>query len=575
MNILRLCAEKSRSYLLFTAVVLAIAGCGPSKDSPGSPPPPAVNSNTPTVTLNALPATVSGTSVVLTATPTAAAGVARVEFLVDATVIANVTTPPFTATWNTSLVADGTHGVSARVTDTAGRQSIVNTNVRVTNTVTINVALSPLEEPQAATTPALASSAASGTGGIQVNLVTGAVTAPSTASLAALTSGTIPTVGTLTVRGFVGGTPAAPVAPILAHIHEAFAGNNGPILVNMTRVVTTYFCGATPCATFPATTATTVLTAGTNPQVGNFATLPALVLPASAITDISTVWAVGPGSALTSAQVVSLMAGRMYLNVHSAAFPVGEVRGQLTPDNVRVVFAQMTGGQEVPSVTTTGNGIAAVTYNQANNTVAAHFNSINVDAATVAHIHTGLPGTNGPIIINLAKDTVTANPNVNGHWVVEGQVISVNDARDFNASRWYTNIHTPTFPGGEIRGNVISPIFIANANGANEVPPVQVPYISTALVTVDPFTRSVCVRTVNPVPITDTFAAHHIHMGVAGVNGAIVIDWAGNISSCRAASATIVSGIIANPANFYYNLHTTTFTGGSVRAQLQLAPPIP
>ena len=40
------------------------------------------------------------------------------------------------------------------------------------------------------------------------------------------------------------------------------------------------------------------------------------------------------GSAtLTAAQAADLMAGKWYANVHTAAFPGGEVRGQMTPRN--------------------------------------------------------------------------------------------------------------------------------------------------------------------------------------------------------------------------------------------------
>lgn len=76
----------------------------------------------------------------------------------------------------------------------------------------------------------------------------------------------------------------------------------------------------------------------------------------------------------------------------------------------------------------------------------------------------------------------------------------------------------------------------------------------------------------------------HVHTGATGVAGPPVIDSgltaatsiptpAGSASFDRSGiapnnAATVLSGIVANPAGFYFNVHTTANPGGVVRGQL-------
>jgi hypothetical protein len=104
----------------------------------------------PTVTMTAPPAgNVSGTAVALTATATDNVGVVGVQFQLDGTNIgAEDTTAPYTATFNSTTVANGPHTLRARARDAAGN---------VTNSAAVSITVSNTvadTTPPTATAPA-------------------------------------------------------------------------------------------------------------------------------------------------------------------------------------------------------------------------------------------------------------------------------------------------------------------------------------------------------------------------------------------------------------------------------------
>lgn len=91
--------------------------------------------------------------------------------------------------------------------------------------------------------------------------------------------------GTLSVgtdKSISGSVTTAGVVVTAAHIHDAPAGKNGPIVVPLNKVS-------------------------------------------------DNVWAVPDGTKLTDAQFESFKSGNLYFNVHSVANKAGEIRGQIKP----------------------------------------------------------------------------------------------------------------------------------------------------------------------------------------------------------------------------------------------------
>ncbi len=106
--------------------------------------------------------------------------------------------------------------------------------------------------------------------------------------------------------------------------------------------------------------------------------------------------------------------------------------------------------------------------------------------------------------------------------------------------------------------------------GTNEVPAVASTYTGMATITIDPDTNQVCVTATLNNPPSDPVILDHIHMGAAGVAGGVVINFNNNLDTCVAGDPNVVAAVIANPAGYYFNVHTTTFQGGAARGQLVL-----
>ena len=66
----------------------------------------------------------------------------------------------------------------------------------------------------------------------------------------------------------------------------------------------------------------------------------------------------------------------------------------------------------------------------------------------------------------------------------------------------------------------------------------------------------------------------HIHVGAAGVMGPVVLPLeltgleSGLVAAGTATDPTLAAAILANPANYYINVHTTVCPDGAIRGQL-------
>ena len=145
--------------------------------------------------------------------------------------------------------------------------------------------------------------------------------------------------------------------------------------------------------------------------------------------------------------------------MHTAANGEGEIRGQIRVESETGLIANMTGGQEVPAVTTSASALGIFTLSQNQEKLKFRVTLAGLSSAiTAAHFHTGLASQAGSVVFNLVPffDNASAATAAYGYWKDDntGQPFTPRRSLQFRRDSMYMNLHTAAFPGGEIRGQV-------------------------------------------------------------------------------------------------------------------------
>lgn len=132
----------------------------------------------------------------------------------------------------------------------------------------------------------------------------------------------------------------------------------------------------------------------------------------------------------------------------------------------------LSGYQEVPAVFTAGHGTLRLTISDDETKILYEltYDDLNF-APSAAHVHFGLPATNGAVLFSLCGTPVACPPNgqkisgtvvaadIKGADPING-ILAGEMAKAIRAIRdgaTYVNVHTTRFPGGEIRGHIGTP----------------------------------------------------------------------------------------------------------------------
>jgi CHRD domain-containing protein len=191
--------------------------------------------------------------------------------------------------------------------------------------------------------------------------------------------------------------------------------------------------------------------------------------------------------------------------------------------------------------------------------------------AIAAHIHVAARGVAGPVVVPFCSPCTSP---VSGTSNITPAVLEA-----IQNDRAYVNVHTPTNPGGEIRGQVA---LVANVRttltAKQEVPKPKgnvrrAKGTFTATVTKAGASRRVAWR-LTFSKLTGRAVAAHIHSGQRGKAGPVIVPLCSPCRSGARGTATVSASVLSalESGRTYVNVHTAKNPAGEIRGQLAAVP---
>jgi hypothetical protein len=193
------------------------------------------------------------------------------------------------------------------------------------------------------------------------------------------------------------------------------------------------------------------------------------------------------------------------------------------------------------------------------------------DALTAAHIHSGDPVTNGPVLLNFnpvfSSNVATAT--------LTGIRSTFRDSLVNGTAELYFNVHSTQFPGGLIRAQVNRTNELSMdvaLSGANEVPAVTTTATGTALLRLMSDKTLFTKVSVTNLEAGDVLTASHIHEGATGVSGPVIIGIYSSAAEFGTSKSIALTDDQYNKLKnnaVYFNAHSTAHASGLIRGQIR------
>jgi CHRD domain/Secretion system C-terminal sorting domain len=263
-----------------------------------------------------------------------------------------------------------------------------------------------------------------------------------------------------------------------------------------------------------------------------------------------------------------LIGNQLYVLVKSAAYPNGELRGQIQLETDLHFVADMNGAQQVPALSTPAIGLGSFTLAQDRTRLTYRVVCPNLSGnITSAALYQGVAGEVGTLIKTLTSSGKTAS----GNFVPDQNTLIL-----LQKGELYISVATAANPTGEIRAQLNQRNGITYeswADGGQMVPAVSSAGKAIGVFRLSPSFDSLYYDIVW-TGLGSTVDYGHFHIGYAGETyAALQIDFTNTIATFR--SRGVIKGSALSQAsisrllveNLTLLLHTTVYPNGEVRGQ--------
>lgn len=286
---------------------------------------------------------------------------------------------------------------------------------------------------------------------------------------------------------------------------------------------------------------------------------------------ISAIW-----TGFTKSTLDSLLRGLYYVNVHTAANPNGEIRGQIELERDMQFMADIKGTNEATPVTTAAKGMGFFQLSPDDSTLTSWVvfqqpAPSESDTITLAHFHIGPPGVNGDVAINLTADT--SGGMISAHKSLSAPLNGITSAAFLDSLKKgsaYINFHSKVHGGGLMRGQLVPTqerIFVAKLGGSS----AGITGKGLGIFQLSPDDSTLSVNAAYS-GLTGPVTASHFHKGTP-----IVVPIDSTNISAAGISANIRFSTVATAGfsrdqfisdlfmgNVYLNVHTMANPGGEI-----------
>lgn len=290
---------------------------------------------------------------------------------------------------------------------------------------------------------------------------------------------------------------------------------------------------------------------------------------------------------LSEAEITALYQREFYVNIHTIRNSSGELRGQLLPESQMYFSGFLSSIFQIGGQVSTGGGGVKAELSGNKLTLSGAFSGLTTAVATQiaggAHIHRGMAGSNGPVTQPL--NLTLGEDGTSGAFEASNNVFALEEAdlEDLLARRKYVNVHTQKYNPGEIRSQLLpeaAAYFVAPLSGASESVPVNTAAGGMTIleVTGNIGITSGSFNNLSAPLATQIAGGAHVHGALAGTNAGVIFRL-NSVTSEDARSGTFPAAENVQPINrallqrlrdraAYVNVHSTNFFPGEIRGQL-------